>query len=83
MDAPLSLTYKGTCEVLSDQQTIGWFLPTLAKRLRASGPQAQKDFLRLNNTPNRHLLKFNPVKKLASAALKYLRQDLIQHSAYK
>ena len=47
MDAPLSLTYKGTCEVLSDQQTIGWFLPTLEKRLRADDPQAQKDFLRL------------------------------------
>lgn len=64
MEAPLSLTYKGTCEVLSDQQTIDWFLPALAKRLRAGDEQAQTDFVRLNNTPNRRVLKFKPVKKI-------------------
>ena len=64
MEAPLSLTYKGTCEVLSDQETIDWFLPTLAKRLRAGDEQAQKEFVRLNNTPNRRVLRFNPVKKI-------------------
>ena len=64
MEAPLSLTHKGTCEVLSDQQTIDWFLPTLAKRLRPGNQQAQKDFVRLNNTQNRRVLKFSPVKKI-------------------
>ena len=64
MDAPLSLTYKGTCEVLRDQETIDWFLPTLAKRLRAGDDKAQKNFVRLNNTPNRRVLKFKPVKKI-------------------
>ena len=64
MEAPLSLTYKGTCEVLSDQETIDWFLPTLAKRLRAGDEQAQKEFVRLNNTPKRRVLKFKPVKKI-------------------
>lgn len=62
--APQSLTYKGTCEVLSDQATIDWFLPVLAKRLRAGDEQAQKNFVRLNNTPNRRVLKFKPLKKI-------------------
>ena len=64
LEAPLSLTYKGTCEVLSDQTTIDWFLPTLAKRLRPGSEQAQKDFVRLSNTANRRVLKFKPVKKI-------------------
>ena len=46
------------------QETIDWFLPTLAKRLRAGDQQAQKEFVRLNNTPNRRVLKFKPVKKI-------------------
>jgi hypothetical protein len=62
--APFSLTYKGTCDVLGDQETIDWFLPALAKRLRAGDEQAQKEFVRLNNTPNRRVLKFKPVKKI-------------------
>ena len=76
MEAPLSLTYKGTCEVLSDQETIDWFLPTLAKRLRAGDEQAQKEFVRLNNTPNRRVLKFKPVKKIGFDSRKMRRATL-------
>ncbi|MBT3833234.1 MAG: hypothetical protein HOB98_01470 [Gammaproteobacteria bacterium] len=79
MEAPLSLTYKGTCEVLRDQETIDWFLPTLAKRLRAGDEQAQKDFVRLNNTPNRRVLKFKPVKKIGFDSRK-MRQATLDAS---
>ena len=60
----LSLTYKGTCEVLSDQATIDWFLPELAKRLRPGNEQAQRVFVELNNTENRRVLKFTPTKAI-------------------
>ena len=59
-----ALTYKGTCEVLRDQATIDWFLPLLAKRLRPGDEEAQKLFVKLNDTPNRRVLKVTPVKRI-------------------
>lgn len=59
-----SLTYKGTCEVLKDQATIDWFLPALARRLRPGDASAQELFYQLNNTPNRRVLKFTPLKTI-------------------
>ncbi|MEN3952098.1 pyridoxamine 5'-phosphate oxidase family protein [Iodidimonas sp. SYSU 1G8] len=59
-----SLTYKGTCEVLRDRETIDWFLPALAKRLRWGDEEAQKLFVKLNDTPNRRVLKVTPVKRI-------------------
>jgi general stress protein 26 len=59
-----SLTYKGTCEVLSDQATIDWFLPALGARLRPGDEEAQKLFVKLNDTPNRRVLKVTPVKRI-------------------
>jgi general stress protein 26 len=59
-----SLTYKGTCEVLRDQETIDWFLPALAKRLRWGDEEGQKLFVKLNNTPNRRVLKVTPTKRI-------------------
>ena len=59
-----SLTYKGTCEVLKDQPTIDWFLPALARRLRPGDASAQALFYQLNNTPNRRVLKFSPLKTI-------------------
>ena len=62
--AAWSLTYKGTVEVLKDQETIDWFLPALGERLRPGDPEAQKLFYDLNNTPNRRVLKFTPVQTI-------------------
>ena len=60
----LSLTYKGMCKVHSDQATIDWFLPALAKRLRPKSEQAQKVFVELNNTTNRRVIQFTPTKTI-------------------
>jgi len=60
----LSLPYKGTCEVLSDRETIDWFLPALAERLRPGDPEAQKLFVKLNDTPQRRVLKVTPVQRI-------------------
>ena len=76
LSAALSLTYKGECEVLQDQVTIDWFLPALAKRLRKDDEAAQQDFVRLNNTSNRRVLKFTPVKKIGFDSRK-MRQATI------
>jgi general stress protein 26 len=59
-----SLTYKGTTEVLRDRATIQWFLPALAKRLRPGDEAAQALFVKLNDTPNRRVLRFTPQKTI-------------------
>lgn len=64
INASLALTYKGMTEVLRDQETIDWFLPALAERLRPGDPEAQKLFYDLNNTPNRRVLKFTPTQRI-------------------
>lgn len=60
----LSLTYKGMCKVHSDQGTVDWFLPALAKRLRPSNEEAQEVFVELNNTANRRVIQFTPTKTI-------------------
>jgi general stress protein 26 len=59
-----AVTYKGTCEVLSDQATIDWFLPALGKRVMPDNAEAQEQFYQLNNTPNRRVLKVTPVQTI-------------------
>lgn len=60
-----AVTYKGTCEVLSDQATIDWFLPALAERLRPGDEVASREFVRLNNTSHRRVLKVTPTQTIA------------------
>ncbi len=64
LPAGLSLTYKGICTVHSDQETIDWFLPALAKRLRRGNEEAQRVFVELNNTPKRRVIQFKPTKTI-------------------
>ncbi len=59
-----AVTYKGTCEVLSDRATIEWFLPALAERLRPENPEAQREFVRLNDTDRRRVLKVTPTQTI-------------------
>lgn len=60
----LSLTYKGICKVHSDQDTIDWFLPALARRLRPGSEEAQRVFVELNDTANRRVIQFTPTKTI-------------------
>lgn len=71
-----AVTYKGTCEVLADSETIGWFLPALGERLRPGDPEALAEFVRLNDTSHRRVLKVTPTqtigfdgKKMGAATL--------------
>ena len=60
----LSLTYKGVCKVHSDQDTIDWFLPALAKLFSPGNEEAQRVFVELNNTANRRVIQFTPTKTI-------------------
>lgn len=64
LQGALSLTYKGSCEVLSDRATIDWFLPALARRLRPGNAAAQEAFVRLNDTAARRVLKVTPTQRI-------------------
>ena len=65
LDNAMSLTYKGTCEVFSDQETIDWLLPAFAERLRWGKTDAvRKEYVRLNDTPQRRVLKVTPVQRI-------------------
>ena len=70
MPGSKTVTYKGRCEVFADAGTIGWFLPALAVRLRPGDPVAQEQFVRLNDTPNRRVLKVTPTQRIGYDGLK-------------
>jgi hypothetical protein len=78
--AAQSVTYKGLCEVLKDRETIDWFLPALAERLRPGDAEAQRAFVKLNDTENRRVLKFTPVKMIGFDGRK-MRQATIDAAA--
>lgn len=59
-----TVTYKGMCDVFSDQATKDWFLPALAARLRPDDAEAQAEFVRLNDTPARRVLRVTPTQRI-------------------
>ena len=59
-----TVTYKGRCEVFADDATKAWFLPALAERLRPGDPERQAQFVVLNDTPNRRVLKVTPIQRI-------------------
>lgn len=60
-----TVTYKGHCEVFDDDATKRWFLPVLAARFKPDDDEAQQLVVRLNDTPNRRVLKVTPVQRIA------------------
>ena len=64
---------KGHCEVFSDAETKAWFLPALAERLRPGNPTAQAQFVALNDTDNRRVLKVTPVQRIGFDGRKMAR----------
>lgn len=76
-----AVTYKGICHVHADRDTIEWFLPALAERLRPGDPAAQAAFVKLNDTEHRRVLQVIPMKtigfdgnKMRAATLDAARQ---------
>lgn len=62
--ASQAVTYKGTCTVHRDRAVIEWFLPALARVLRPDSEDAQREFVRLNDTERRCVLQVTPVQTI-------------------
>jgi len=59
-----TVSYKGTCEVVTDRETKDWFYPALSKRLRPDPAQAAA-FQAFLDSPERVILKVTPTYKLS------------------
>ena len=46
-----TVTYKGTCEILDDDETKAWFYPALAEALNPADEQWQKNFAGFLDSP--------------------------------
>lgn len=65
LDEALTVMYRGTCEVLSDRETIDWLLPAFAERLRwGRRDEVRAEYVRLNDTPLRRALKVTPTQRV-------------------
>jgi hypothetical protein len=55
-----AVTYKGTATVLDDADTLRWFSPVLAAKVRPGDPQAQAAFVRHLDSPGRVVIRIEP-----------------------
>ena len=55
-----AVTYKGTATVLGDRDTLEWFSPVLAAKVRPGDPTAQAAFVRHLDTPGRVVIRIDP-----------------------
>jgi hypothetical protein len=55
-----AITYKGTAEVLDDEQTLAWFYPVLAAKVRPGDPAAQAAFVAHLDSPGRVVIRVDP-----------------------
>lgn len=59
-----TVTYKGTCEILDDQETKDWFYPALAAAIRPNDEQGAKMFAGFLDSPRRVVLKITPTQRI-------------------
>ena len=64
-DAPRgAITFKGTAEFFSDDETKGWFYPALAKKVSPDNTDFEAYFNNLLDSPLRTIIAVTPVKKI-------------------
>ncbi|MBT7335208.1 MAG: hypothetical protein HN856_12590 [Gammaproteobacteria bacterium] len=59
-----AITFKGTGEFFSDDETKEWFYNALSAKLNPDSPEGKKFFYNLLNSPLRTILAVTPVKKI-------------------
>jgi general stress protein 26 len=59
-----ALTYKGTATVLDDPDTLRWFYPVLAARVRPGNEVAQAAFVLHLDSPGRVVIKVTPDRRI-------------------
>lgn len=55
-----AVTYKGDAEVLDDPETLAWFYPILAAKVRPGDPDKQAAFAAHLDSPGRVVIKITP-----------------------
>ncbi len=55
-----AVTYKGDAEVLDDSETLAWFYPILAAKVRPGDPDKQAAFAAHLDSPGRVVIKITP-----------------------
>ncbi|MEM8767091.1 MAG: hypothetical protein AAGE43_06590 [Pseudomonadota bacterium] len=64
-DAPRgAITFKGTAEFFSDEDTKAWFYPALAKKVSPDNEDFETYFNNLLDSPLRTIIAVTPVKKI-------------------
>jgi nitroimidazol reductase NimA-like FMN-containing flavoprotein (pyridoxamine 5'-phosphate oxidase superfamily) len=59
--AGMTVTYKGQCEILEDDETKAWFYPALAERLMSKWGQERVDeFAKMLGSPRRVIMQVTP-----------------------
>ena len=59
-----AITFKGTGEFFTDDETKGWFYPALSKKVRPDSADGEAFFNQLLDTPLRTILAVTPVKAI-------------------
>jgi hypothetical protein len=60
ISARRSLTYKGTCIVHDDQETLDWFVPDFSHAMRPDNPAAAESFAEHLRSPGRVVIELVP-----------------------
>jgi general stress protein 26 len=55
-----AVTYKGAATVLDDAETLAWFYPVLAAKVRPGNPTAQAAFVDHLDSPGRVVIRITP-----------------------
>jgi nitroimidazol reductase NimA-like FMN-containing flavoprotein (pyridoxamine 5'-phosphate oxidase superfamily) len=59
-----TVTYKGRCEILEDDETKAWFYPALAAALNPKDEQWQRNFAGFLDSPRRVIFKITPTQRI-------------------
>lgn len=59
-----TVTYKGTCTVHDDRETMDWFYPALAAALQPNNAAGQALFAKFLDSPRRVVLEVTPTQRI-------------------
>ena len=59
-----TVTYKGTCRLLDDDETKAWFYPALSAAIRPDSEEAQRLFAQFLDSPRRVILEVTPTQRI-------------------
>lgn len=65
-----SLTYKGTCILHDDRETLDWFVPEFSTAMRPDDPEKAAGFAAHLDSPGRLVLEVVPEKRIGYDAAK-------------